>query len=91
MKPLDQAMLDDLGRFDLVVTAEDGYARAASGRRSPRRWSSRPSTGGRRAPTVRVLGVPVRFIPQAKPDDILADLGLDAPGLAAEARRMLGR
>jgi hypothetical protein len=35
--------------------------------------------------------VPVRFIPQDKPDDILADLGLDGPGLAAEARRLLGR
>ena len=36
-------------------------------------------------------GVLIRFIPQAKPDDILSDLGLDGPGLAAEARRMLGR
>jgi hypothetical protein len=40
---------------------------------------------------VRALGVPVRYIPQAKPDDILSDLGLDGPGLAAEARRLLGR
>jgi deoxyxylulose-5-phosphate synthase len=35
---------------------------------------------------VRVLGVPTRFIDHAKPDSILAELGLDASGIAAEAR-----
>ena len=37
-------------------------------------------------PQVRVLGTPIAYIPHGKPDDILADLGLDAAGLAAEAR-----
>jgi deoxyxylulose-5-phosphate synthase len=35
-----------------------------------------------------VLGVPTRFIPQAKPDRILAALGLDADGIAATVRRL---
>ena len=30
-----------------------------------------------------VLGVPDQYIPQAKPTQILSDLGLDGPGLAA--------
>jgi len=38
-----------------------------------------------------VLGVPSRFIPQAKPERILAQLGLDADGIAASARAALGR
>ena len=91
MKPLDADDARRLGRFDLVVTVEDGYARAASGRQSPQRWSSGPSRRRARPDGRAVLGVPVRFIPHGKPDDILADLGLDGPGLAAEARRMLGR
>ena len=35
---------------------------------------------------VEVLGLPSRFIPQGKPDRILAQLGLDATGIAAAAR-----
>jgi len=44
---------------------------------------------GRVGPPVRVLGTPVAYIPQGKPDDILRELGLDAPGIAAEVRRRL--
>ena len=84
-------MLEDLGRFDLVLTAEDGYAEGGIGSQISAALVERAIGTGGRAPMVRALGVPVRFIPQAKPDDILADLGLDGPGLAAEARRMLGR
>ena len=38
---------------------------------------------------VDVLGLPSRFIPQGKPDRILAQLGLDADGIAAAARRSI--
>ena len=36
-----------------------------------------------------VEGVPVAYIPHGKPDAILADLGLDAEGIAATARSLL--
>jgi len=36
-----------------------------------------------------VLGIPTIFIPHGKPDSILAELGLDATGIAAAARDML--
>ena len=39
----------------------------------------------------RVMGVPTRFIPHAKPDVILANLGLDVAGVVAEARKALAR
>ncbi len=38
-----------------------------------------------------VLGVPTRFIQQAKPDAILAALGLDATGIAATVRQRYSR
>jgi deoxyxylulose-5-phosphate synthase len=40
-------------------------------------------------PHVEILGVPTRFIPTAKPDRILAGLGLDGDGIAATIRRLL--
>ena len=38
---------------------------------------------------VEVLGLPAKFIPQGKPDRILAQLGLDAEGIAAAVRGRL--
>jgi deoxyxylulose-5-phosphate synthase len=35
---------------------------------------------------VDVLGLPAKFIPQGKPDRILAQLGLDAEGIASTVR-----
>jgi deoxyxylulose-5-phosphate synthase len=43
----------------------------------------------RRIPPVLVLGVPVAYIPQGKPAQILADLGLDGRGIAASVRNVL--
>jgi deoxyxylulose-5-phosphate synthase len=40
-------------------------------------------------PPVCVLGVPPRYIPQGKPDGILAELGLDGPGIAAAVTQAL--
>jgi 1-deoxy-D-xylulose-5-phosphate synthase len=40
---------------------------------------------------VRVLGVPDRVIEHGSPGEILAELGLDAAGIAAAARELLGR
>ena len=39
---------------------------------------------------VHVLGIPAKFIPQGSADRILAQLGLDADGIAASARSLLG-
>ena len=40
-------------------------------------------------PAIRVLGVPNEYIPHGKPDQILADCGLDAAGIAETAREAL--
>jgi len=89
VKPLDPDLLDDAATFPLVVTIEDGYADGGIGSQLAAQIVERSAGAGRALPVVRVLGVPTRYIPQAKPDAILAHLGLDGPGIAAEVRRLL--
>ena len=63
-------------------------ARAASAPPSPRRSSAAPSAPAAR-PACRSTASPSSYIPHGKPDAILAELGLDAAGIAATTRRLL--
>ncbi len=83
VKPLDPEMLADAARHPLVVTAEDGVP-GRRGRLRHRRRPRRPASH-RRDRCVQ-LGDARRLHPQGKPDGILADLGLDAAGIAATVR-----
>jgi 1-deoxy-D-xylulose-5-phosphate synthase len=97
VKPLDEVMLADAAGHPLVVTVEDGYREGGAGSLVASRLAELAATPGRPAaaadagtgPRVANLGVPVQFIPHGKPDDILASLGLDGPGIAASVRRLL--
>ncbi|HEX9257936.1 MAG TPA: 1-deoxy-D-xylulose-5-phosphate synthase [Acidimicrobiales bacterium] len=86
-KPLDPDMIADAAGFPLVVTAEDGIREGGVG--DLMRDALRAHCGGRTLPCVDVLGVPVKFIPHGKADRILAQLGLDADGVARAAREGL--
>ncbi|MCU1455574.1 MAG: 1-deoxy-D-xylulose-5-phosphate synthase [Acidimicrobiales bacterium] len=90
VKPLDAVMLDDVSGFAAVVTIEDGLRDGGIGAALAAEITER-AIGSDRRPQVRVLGVPTAYIPHGNPDTILAGLGLDGAGVAAEARRMLGR
>lgn len=94
VSPPDPVMLGDAAGHALVVTVEDGVRVGGAGsflvdavRRLPGRDGPMPA--------VRQLGVPRAYVAHGKPDAILADLGLDGPGiaglvtdaLAAERRR----
>jgi len=81
--PLDPEMIADAAAHPLVITAEDGIRDGGVGSLIADAVSRGAELGGTR---VRVLGVPTRFIDHAKPDAIMAQLGLDAAGIAAEAR-----
>jgi 1-deoxy-D-xylulose-5-phosphate synthase len=87
VKPLDEEMLADAAAHSHVITVEDGYREGGAGSAIADRLSQLHE--GDRGPDLTVLGVPVRFIPHGKPDDILASLGLDADGIAATARARL--
>ncbi len=86
VKPFDDAMLDDLATYRVVVTIEDGFRAGGIG-------SSLASVLGERrgteAPQIVTLGVPDAYIPQGTPDVILARLGLDGAGVAASAQAAL--
>ena len=82
VKPLDEEMLADAARHRLVVTVEDGYADGGAGAAMADRV--RAMTDG--VVATEVLGVPTTYIPQGKPDEILAGFGLDAAGIRDKAR-----
>jgi 1-deoxy-D-xylulose-5-phosphate synthase len=87
VKPLDPAMLDDAARHPFVVTVEDGFRTGGIGMSMADAIAELDQH--RESPPVLVLGVPDRFIPQAKPAVILARLGLDGPGIAASTLKAL--
>jgi len=84
VKPLDPEMLAEAGRHSLVVTIEDGIAAGGVG-------SMIATAMGESAtpPRVRVLGLPDQYIRHGDPDVLLAELGLDAAGIASEVQRLL--
>jgi 1-deoxy-D-xylulose-5-phosphate synthase len=85
--PLDPEMLADAAQHPIVITAEDGIRVGGVGSMIADAIAGLDLAGP--APKVRVLGTPIDYLPHAKPDAILAELGLDATGLATEARTLV--
>ncbi len=86
--PPDPAMLMDAAGHGLVITVEDGIRIGGAGSYVLEAMRSLKDFG-RPLPPVRTLGVPRAYIPQGKPAAILADLGLDGPGIAAAVTEAL--
>ena len=84
--PLDPALIDDAAAHRAVLTVEDGLRAGGAGDAMRDAIEARHT-----ASRVCVLGIPTMYIAQGKPDTILAELGLDAAGIAAAAREMLAR
>jgi 1-deoxy-D-xylulose-5-phosphate synthase len=87
VKPLDPEMLRDAAEHRLVVTVEDGIRVGGVGMQIQDAVAALDAA--RSAPPTLVLGVPSRYIPHAKPDAILAELGLDAKGIVASVEQAL--
>ncbi len=87
VKPLDPEMLADAARHPCVLTVEDGVREGGIGNAVQDQLAEH--TLGEHEPRVRVLGTPIAFIPQAKPDAILSELGLDPAGITASALSLL--
>jgi 1-deoxy-D-xylulose-5-phosphate synthase len=83
--PLDPELIADAAQHQAVVTVEDGIRDGGIGTTIAELVHAEALDV-----PVRVLGVPTRFVPQAKPDRILAQLGLDGEGIAAAVRDLLG-
>jgi 1-deoxy-D-xylulose-5-phosphate synthase len=82
--PLDPEMLADAAAHDVVVTIEDGFRQGGAG--TGVETALRDMEADCR---IDVMGVPVMYIPHAKPDKILSEFGLDAPGIVASVQRLL--
>ena len=85
--PPDPAMLLDAAGHGLVVTVEDGVRVGGAG--SFLVDAMRGCTSELPLAPVRTLGIPRVYVPQGKPDAILADLGLDGAGIAASVTEAL--
>ena len=89
--PPDGRMLADARRHALVVTAEDGIAEGGVGSLLASSLARMEGGDGneRAASAVITLGTPNAYLPHAKPADLLANLGLDGPGIAATVLKAL--
>ena len=90
--PLDPAMITDAMQHDVVVTAEDGIRDGGIGmtiENTINDISTSTTSTTHKRPVVRVLGVPTTFVPTAKPNVILHQMGLDSEGIVAQVLRAL--
>jgi 1-deoxy-D-xylulose-5-phosphate synthase len=84
--PLDPDMIADAARHRVVITCEDGIRDGGIGMTI----ADEVHEVAQDVP-VHVLGLPTKFIPQAKVEHILARLGLDAEGIAESVRQALSQ
>ncbi|MEN6451140.1 MAG: 1-deoxy-D-xylulose-5-phosphate synthase, partial [Thermoguttaceae bacterium] len=88
VKPLDTAtILRAVRECPLVVTVEEGMLMGGFGSAV----LEAAADAGLDTSRVRRLGVPDRFIEHGGRNELLADLGLDAAGIAKQCRQWLGR
>jgi 1-deoxy-D-xylulose-5-phosphate synthase len=90
VRPLDPNMIADAASHPAVLTVEDGLREGGAGAGIADAIAAAVARDGIAGPPVSVLGIPLGYIAHGKPDAILADLGLDATGIAVAARAMRG-
>jgi 1-deoxy-D-xylulose-5-phosphate synthase len=76
--PVDPALVHLAAAYDVVVTVEDGVVDGGVGEAIARELRAASSNA-----RVVTLGLAKQFVPQGRRAEILADAGLDAPGIAA--------
>ncbi|MYC53039.1 MAG: hypothetical protein F4X47_12055, partial [Gammaproteobacteria bacterium] len=88
LKPFDEEVLERvLGSHERILTVEEGTVVNGFGALMAREIQAR--VGSR--PTVRTMGLPDVFIEHGDRGLLLAEVGLDAEGIAREALRLAGR
>ena len=84
-------MIDDALTHERIITVEDGTRHGGAGTLMVSAVRSRAQELERPFPTTRILGVPRAYLEHHRPDDLLAELGLDPEGLAGGLRAPAGR
>jgi 1-deoxy-D-xylulose-5-phosphate synthase len=86
VKPLDTELLDALARrFTHIVTIEDNVVTGGMGGAV----AEFLATSGNSGVTLKIHGIPDRFIEHGTPAELYRDLALDAPGIADIVRQFL--
>ena len=84
LKPLDEGILAEVARdFEALITVEDGCLKGGLYGAVCEYLSGK----GRKLP-VRGIGIPDRFIPQARQDEERRECGLDAEGILEELNNL---
>src|SRR6202030_267751 len=87
-KPLDRTtLLRAVEQLPLVVTVEEGTLEGGFGSA----LLEAANSAGLDTRNILRLGLPDRFIEHGERGELMAELGLDAPGVAAAVRQALGR
>lgn len=86
VKPLDERLCDMAASHRLVITVEDNVRVGGFGSGVAEALGD----AGVFVPVLR-LGIPDRFLPHGKREALLASLGLDAVGVAEQARKAVQR
>ena len=87
VKPLDTALLDDLcSRFDKIITVEDGQIQGGFGSAVLEYIGTKHN----RNVDVFLHGIPDKFVEHGTQEELWAELGLDAAGIANVAKEHIG-
>jgi 1-deoxy-D-xylulose-5-phosphate synthase len=84
--PLDPALLEICGRYELVLAVEDNTTTGALGARIAQALAA-----GSSRTCAATFALPPRFLPQAPREEILRIHGLDASGISATISKRLAR
>jgi len=87
--PPDPKMIDDALTHERIITIEDATRHGGAGTLMVSAVRSRAQELERPFPITRILGVPRAYLEHHHPDALLAELGLDAEGLAGAFTRLL--
>jgi 1-deoxy-D-xylulose-5-phosphate synthase len=87
--PPDPSMIAAALEHERIMTVEDGTRHGGAGTLIVSAVRSRAQDLSRPFPMTRILGTPRAYLEQHRPDRLLAELGLDAEGLAAAFTRLL--
>ncbi len=86
VKPIDMKMIDSIySRFDKVITVEDNQKQGGFGSAVLEAFSVKNHTNIE----TKILGLPDNPVEHGSQDELHADLGLDAVGIANSAAQML--
>jgi 1-deoxy-D-xylulose-5-phosphate synthase len=90
VKPLDTKLFDDLcSRFDKIITVEDGQVQGGFGSAVLEYIAASVNRGGQHNVDVYIHGIPDYPIEHGTQEELWAELGLDAEGIAKKVKEFI--